>query len=226
MVLLRGRSLFLFCAGWTKYNLDDMVKVCVDFLAWSSLSLRNHLDERVKDFGKVLVAVPVSSIDATVLVVKLDRTSNCLKGEIILWKMDLLAECDFLLISLASSTTIPIAYLCQSEATGCGFHTGEFVPQGLCHVLCHQGVRRLDLGEGFSHGGGGGGCTAVEIEGDGKEKAALKEEQLEDPAPGTLEAEGHFGLVSGPVKVCGRADICTGEAASFILPRVTSVLSV
>ena len=107
MVLLRGRSLFLFCAGWTKYNLDDMVKVCVDFLAWSSLSLRNHLDERVKDFGKVLVAVPVSSIDATVLVVKLDRASNCLKGEIILWKMDLLAECDFLLISLASSTAIP-----------------------------------------------------------------------------------------------------------------------
>ena len=84
-------------------------------------------------------------------------------------------------------------YLCQSEATGCGFHTGEFVPQWLRYVLCHQGVRRLDLGEGFAHGGGG--CTAVEIEGEGKEKAALKEEQLEEPAPGTPEAEAHFGLV-------------------------------
>ena len=128
------------------------------------------------------------------------------------------------------------SHLCQSEATGCGFHTGEFVPQRLRHVLCHQGVRRLDLREGFAHGGG---VAAVEIEGDGKEKAALKEEQLEEPAPGTPEAEAHFGLVGlywqgckalqrlpGPVKLCGRADICTGEAASFILPRVTSALSV
>merc|ERR1719430_818128 len=97
------------------------------------------LDERIKDFSKVLVAVPVSSIDATVLVVKLDRTSNC---------------------------------LCQSEATGCGLHTGKFVPQRLRHVLGHQRVRGLDLGEGFAHGGGGG-VAAVEIEGDGKEKAAL-----------------------------------------------------
>ena len=86
------------------------------------------------------------------------------------------------------------AYLCQSETTGCSFHTGEFVPQRLRHVLCHQGVRRLDLGEGFAHGDGAG-CTAVEIEGEGKEKAALKEEQLEEPAPGTPEAEAHFGLV-------------------------------
>ena len=78
MVLLRGKSLFLFCAGWTKYNLDDMVKVCVDFLAWSSLSLRNHLDERVKDFGKVLVAVLVSCIDACVLIIKLHSTCDCL----------------------------------------------------------------------------------------------------------------------------------------------------
>ena len=54
-------------------------------------------------------------------------------------------------------------------------------------------MRRLDLREGFAHGGGG--CTAVEIEGEGKEKAALKEEQLEEPAPGTPEAEAHFGLV-------------------------------
>merc|ERR1719385_24355 len=100
------------------------------------------LDERIKDFSKVLVAVPVSSVDATVLVIKLDRTSNC---------------------------------LCQSEAAGCGFHTGQLVPQRFRHILCHQGVRRLDLGEGFAHGGGGGGggAAAVEIEGDGKEKAAL-----------------------------------------------------
>ena len=40
-----------------------------------------NLDERVKDFSKVLVTVPVSSIDATVLVIKLHRTGNCLKKE-------------------------------------------------------------------------------------------------------------------------------------------------
>merc|ERR1719249_260796 len=39
-------------------------------------------DERVEDGGKVLVGVPVTSVDATVLVVKLNSTSNCLdKGE-------------------------------------------------------------------------------------------------------------------------------------------------
>ena len=37
-----------------------------------------NLDERVKDFSKVLVAIPVPGIDATVLIVKLDRAGNCL----------------------------------------------------------------------------------------------------------------------------------------------------
>ena len=100
-----------------------------------------------------------------------------------------MATCEFLFCFLTNNS---YPYLCQSEAAGCGFHTGQLVPQRLRHILCHQRVRGLDLGEGFAHGGGG--VAAVEIEGDGKEKAALKEEQLEKSAPGTPEAEAHFGL--------------------------------
>jgi len=40
------------------------------------------LNDRIKDRGKVLVRIPVTSIDATVLVVKINSTSNGLdKGE-------------------------------------------------------------------------------------------------------------------------------------------------
>ena len=85
------------------------------------------------------------------------------------------------------------SHLCQSETTGGGFDAGQFVPERLRHILGHQGVGGLDLGEGLAHAAG---CfTAVEEEGDGKEKAALKEEQLEDPAPWTPKPERHSGLV-------------------------------
>ena len=72
MILLRGRRLLLSSAGW-----ESIWSKFVAFFIIVSV-FHNYLDERVKDFGKVLVAVPVSSIDATVLVVKLDRASNCL----------------------------------------------------------------------------------------------------------------------------------------------------
>jgi len=40
------------------------------------------LDYWIKDWGKVLVGIPVTSIDTTVLVIKLNCTSNCLnEGE-------------------------------------------------------------------------------------------------------------------------------------------------
>ena len=37
------------------------------------------LDQRIKDISKVLIGIPVSSIDTTVLVVKLDGTGNSLR---------------------------------------------------------------------------------------------------------------------------------------------------
>ena len=65
-----------------------------------------------------LVRVPISGVDATVLVVKLDSTGNGLG---------------------------------QGEAAGGGDGPGQLLPQGLCHVLGHQGVLGLDLWEGVRH---------------------------------------------------------------------------
>ena len=41
----------------------------------------------------------------------------------------------------------------QGEAGGGGDGPGQLLPQGLGHVLGHQGVLGLDLGEWVRHGG-------------------------------------------------------------------------
>ena len=46
----------------------------------AELNHRFHLNKWVEDFSEVLVAVPISSVDSTMLVVKLHCASNSLWG--------------------------------------------------------------------------------------------------------------------------------------------------
>ena len=84
-----------------------------------------------------LVRVPISGVDATVLVIKLDSTGDGLG---------------------------------QGEAAGGGDGPGQLLPQGLGHVLGHQGVLGLDLGERIGH------RETAEVEGHEWNKECLKVE--------------------------------------------------
>ena len=72
----------------------------------------------------------------------------------------------------------------------------------------------LDLRKRLAHGGGAG-----EVEGDGEEKAALKKEQLEQPAaPRPPQREGHAVWIIRSLK----SRNLYREAASFKTPRVST----
>ena len=44
--------------------------------------------------------------------------------------------------------------LVQVEPRGLGLGHAQLLPQGLCHIIRHQGVLGLDTREGVGHGGG------------------------------------------------------------------------
>jgi len=77
------------------------------------------LDDSIKDIGEILVGIPVTGVDAAVLVVELNSAGNGL-GE--------------------------------GEAGGLGDDVLVFVPSLLGHVLGHQRVGGLDVGEFARHG--------------------------------------------------------------------------
>ena len=94
------------------------------------------LDNWVKHRGKVLVGVPVSGVDATML--KIVCIHIALEFTY--------SECHLVIKLNRDLNGFP-----QSEATGLGLHGLDFVPSLLGDVLGHQGVGRLDDGEFSRH---------------------------------------------------------------------------
>merc|ERR1719175_310287 len=89
----------------------DLVDIHVAGVGRVSADSMVLLDQRVEDLSKVLVGVPVSGIDSTVLVIKFNSTGNSLS---------------------------------KGKSGGGSLDRAQFVPDWLGHMLCNQGVGRLD----------------------------------------------------------------------------------